>query len=119
MFGQKLIDFPHIPVAGDKAGEHQQHRGKNWKKLSHHSPLAISLRFLRSIYTSHSMPIRSPTADAAQTARAFASEIVLKISAIETGPKITNSTPASRSASAQREKRVIWSRRSPGMVAKY
>lgn len=63
------------------------------------------------------MPISRPTADAAQTARAFANEIVLKISAMETGPKITNSIPASRSDSAQRENRTIRSRRSPGMTA--
>jgi len=117
MFREKTVDFSHIPVADDHTSKHQQHSGQNWKKSCHHRPLANSLRFLRSIYTSHSMPMSRPTAEAAQTARAFANEIVLNISAMETGPKITNNMPASRRASAQRENRTIRSRRSPGMAA--
>jgi hypothetical protein len=97
---QKLIDSAQRPKTSERAKYGEEQYRDNWEKLCHINPRAVSLRFCRSSLTFHSTPIDKITADATQITSAARSEITLKISATETGPKTASKTPASRSASA-------------------
>lgn len=98
MLRQKLIDFPHVPVADNRTKRDKQQCWQNGKKHPHINPRAESRRLLRSSFTSHSTPIAKTTPEAAHAAITAVNEITLNISAKQTGPKTISNTPPYRNA---------------------
>ena len=98
--GKKLIDLAQRPKTCQRASKPEQKNRKYRYELRHSNPRAFNWRFLRSRLTSQLTPINNSKADMAQIASAVATVTRRKISASETGPKITSNTPASRSAAA-------------------